>query len=174
MPCTSSALRLGGTLLRCRMEDHKVRKEKKNKKNGGNGSNTKYGCKNSKPFCRKPPSRHKGTYRRAVALASRREICVQKFGNAYQREWIEKRMTHFKSTFTSGFIKRFGEIKCCSSQTMRAFLSQDSRAFRERLLISSLRRVETMTHFLRMPYASLPWFCVKLDFYMRTIRRNLH
>ena len=33
--------------------------------------------------------------------ASGREICVQKCGNAYQRKEIEKRMTHFKSTFTT-------------------------------------------------------------------------
>ena len=33
--------------------------------------------------------------------ASEEEICVQKFGNAYQRKEIEKRMTHFESTFTS-------------------------------------------------------------------------
>ena len=44
--------------------------------------------------------------KRAVALAfeemrtpyaSGREICVQKFGNAYQRKEIEKRMPHFKT-----------------------------------------------------------------------------
>ena len=48
----------------------------------------------------------------AVALAiemptlyasGRREICVQKLGNAYQRKEIEKHMTHF----TIGFNKRF-------------------------------------------------------------------
>ena len=37
---------------------------------------------------------------------SGREICVQKFGNAYQRKEIEKRMPHFKSSFTTKFIKR--------------------------------------------------------------------
>ena len=41
--------------------------------------------------------------------ASGREICVQNYGNAYQRKEIEKRMTHFKSTFSTGFIKRFSE-----------------------------------------------------------------
>ena len=63
--------------------------------------------------------------------ASGWEICIQKFGNAYQRKEIEKRMAHFKSTFTTWFIKRFSEIKC--SQTTRAFLSPYSRAFRYRL-----------------------------------------
>ena len=61
---------------------------------------------------------------------SRREICVQKFQNAYQRKQIEKRMMHSESTF--GFVKRFSEIKC-SSQMMHAFLSQYSCAFRDRL-----------------------------------------
>ena len=54
--------------------------------------------------------------------ASGREICVQKFGKGYQRKEAEKRMTHFKSTFsTIKFIKRFSEIKC-SSQKVPAFL----------------------------------------------------
>ena len=30
--------------------------------------------------------------------------------------------------------------------------------------MSSLRRVETESRFLRTPYASLPWFCIQLDF----------
>ena len=56
--------------------------------------------------------------------------CVQKFGNAYQWEEIEKQMAHFKSTFTIRFIKRFSEIKC-SSQAMHTFLSQYSHTFRD-------------------------------------------
>ena len=44
-----------------------------------------------------------------------------------RHEW----RTDFKSTFTTGFIKRFSEILC--SQTICAFLSQYSRAFRDRL-----------------------------------------
>ena len=62
-------------------------------------------------------------------------------------------MTHFKTTFTAGFIKLF--IKTiCSSQTKRAFLSQYSRAFR-----------------VRLPYVQLDVlrpssvFCEQLDFY---------
>ena len=51
-------------------------------------------------------------------------------------------------------------MKCCS-QTMCAFLSQYSRAFRD----GSLMRVETESRFLRTPYALLPWFCVQLHFY---------
>ena len=39
-----------------------------------------------------------------------------KLGSAYQQKEIEKRMTHFKITFTTGFIKRFSEIRY-SSQT---------------------------------------------------------
>ena len=44
-----------------------------------------------------------------------------------RHEW----RTDFKSTFTFGVIKRFSEI--LSSQTICAFLSQYSRAFRDRL-----------------------------------------
>ena len=39
-----------------------------------------------------------------------------KFRNAYQWREIGKRMTHLKSTFTTGFIKWFSEMKC--SQTV--------------------------------------------------------
>ena len=39
--------------------------------------------------------------------ASGREVCVQKFGNAYQRKEIEKRMTHFKSIFQIQWNKMF-------------------------------------------------------------------
>ena len=84
--------------------------------------------------------------------ASEWEICVQKFGNAHQRKEKGKRMTHFKSTSCTGFIKRFSEVKCCS-QAMRAFLSKYSSVIRPRPI------------FLRTPCASLPWFCVQLDFH---------
>ena len=40
-----------------------------------------------------------------------------------------------------------------------------TRAFRDGLLMCSLRRVETGSRFLRTLYASFPWFCVQLDFY---------
>ena len=90
----------------------------------------------------------------AVALAFEEvgppddKICVQKFGNVYQRKKKKKRKTHFKSTFTSGFIKRIRKIKC--SQAMRASLSQSSSVFGDRLprVPCSLRRVETVVRVL--------------------------
>ena len=63
---------------------------------------------------------------------------------------MENWMARFKSTFTT--ITRFSEILKCCSQTMRAF--------RDRLPMCSLRRVETEFCFLRTLYASFPWFCV--------------
>ena len=66
----------------------------------------------------------------AVALAfdemrtpypSGQEICVQNFGNAYQWREIETRMTHFKSTLSTGFIKRFREIKCSQNNARFPF-----------------------------------------------------
>ena len=61
--------------------------------------------------------------------------CSSFWGDAYTvRKWMRnlctkirkcvptKQMTHFKSTFTTKFIKRLSEIKW-SSQTMHAFLS---------------------------------------------------
>ena len=64
-------------------------------------------------------------------------------------------MTHFKTTFATGFIKLFSKT-ICSSQTKRAFFSQYSRAFR-----------------LRLPYMYVQLdvlrpssvFCEQLDFY---------
>ena len=53
--------------------------------------------------------------------ASGQEICVQKFRNAYL--WKKKKkMPHFKSPFTTRFIKGFSKIKRFS-QMMRAVLS---------------------------------------------------
>ena len=52
---------------------------------------------------------------------------------------IEKRIVHFKCTFTT--IPRFSDI-LKYSQTMRACLSQYLRAFLDRLFMCSLRRVE--------------------------------
>ena len=42
-----------------------------------------------------------------TSYASGREICVQKFGNAYQRKKIEKWMPHFNSTFQIQWNKMF-------------------------------------------------------------------
>ena len=64
---------------------------------------------------------------------------------------IVKRMAHFKSTFTT--IKRFSEILKCS-QTVRAFLSQHSRAFRDRLPHVQWR-VETESRLLRTLYVRI-------------------
>ena len=93
--------------------------------------------------------------------ASRRESCIQKFGNAYQWKEIDKRMPHFKSTFTTKFIKWLSEIKCYS-QTMCTFLSH-TRMFRDHF-----RHVlfETRWDWLRTLHVSPPWFCVQLDFYV--------
>ena len=74
--------------------------------------------------------------------ASGREICVQKFGNVYQRKEQEKWMLHFKSTFGIKFIKRFNEIKC-SSQTMRASLSHTRTCSVIICVMFRLRCVET-------------------------------
>ena len=60
----------------------------------------------------------------STPYASGRENCVRKFGNAYQRKEMEKRMTHSKSTFTTRLIRQFSKIK--RSQIMRAFPSQYS------------------------------------------------
>ena len=77
--------------------------------------------------------------------ASGRTTCVH-FGNAYQRKEVEETIEQKKS----------------SSQTMRAFLSQYSSGFRDCVFWGVLRPSPT---FLRTLYASLPWFCVELDFY---------
>ena len=130
-------------------------------------SQTRYGIS---PFVNLYPSGRASFWGDAYTpYASGRENCVQKFGNAYQRKQIEKRMPHFKSTFTTKFIKRFSEIKC-SSQTMRAFLSHTRACSVIVCVIFCLRRVKC--RFLRTLYASRPWFCVQLHF-MRNIRRNL-
>ena len=38
-----------------------------------------------------------------------REICIWKLGNVYQRKVTEKQMMHFKSTFTTRFIRWFSK-----------------------------------------------------------------
>ena len=43
--------------------------------------------------------------------ASEQEICVPKFGNAYQWKPVETQVTHFKSTFSAKLIKRFRKKK---------------------------------------------------------------
>ena len=81
----------------------------------------------------------------AVGLASWHTICGRaSFAEvnekcAYKNSKMrtnEKKWRHewriSKHFFSTGFVKRFSEIKVCS-QTMRAFLSQYSRVFRYRL-----------------------------------------
>ena len=69
----------------------------------------------------------------------------------------------FRSTFSTKFIKPFSEIKW-SSRTMRAFLSHTRVCSVIVCVTFCLRRVETESGLLRRLYASLPWFCVQLDF----------
>ena len=103
----------------------------------------------------------------SIPYASGREIRVQKFGNAYKRKEIES-MPLFKSTFSTKFIRRFGEMKC-SSQTMRAILSQTFHIQYSRMIVCvmfCLRCVETESRFFA--------YAVRIaSMIMRTIRRNL-
>ena len=72
---------------------------------------------------------------------------------------IEKQMAHFNCT--SPIIKWFSEILKCFLQMMRAsftILTCLPWSFASCV-------VETEFRFLRTLYASLPWFCVQLDFY---------
>ena len=73
-------------------------------------------------------------HRPAVALAIEevRSLCTQVDKQLFAYESseiriptkkIEKRMTQFKSTFTTGFIKRFSDFKCCSQAALRTFWS---------------------------------------------------
>ena len=64
-------------------------------------------------------------------------------------------------------------------QRNKMFFANDALSFHNTRVPSvivvpmcSLRRVQTESR-LRTLYASLPWFCVQLDFFMRTVRRNL-
>ena len=77
-------------------------------------------------------------WRDAYSYASgRREICVQKFRNAYQRKEIEKRMTHFKSTLSPGSSNENVRKRCALSFHNSGVFSVIVR------LVCSLRRVET-------------------------------
>ena len=95
--------------------------------------------------------------------ASGREICVQKFGNAYQRNERDsaKWMARFKSTFAT--ITQVSDILECCSQTRFPFTILACLPWS--FASCSLRPVETEFRFLRTLYAWLPWFCVQLDFY---------
>ena len=78
-------------------------------------------------------------------------------------------MAHFKSTFTT--LKRFSEIlKCCSQRWALSF--HDTRVPSVIVCLTrSLRRVETESRFLRTLHASLPRFCVQLEFYAYYTRK---
>ena len=97
--------------------------------------------------------------------ASGRGICVQKFGNVYQWKEIDKQMLHFKSTFTTKFIKRFSEIKC-SSQIMHAFLSH-TRMFQlfASCFVWDVLGPSPVLFCVCILHTSLPWFSIQLHFY---------
>ena len=86
-----------------------------------------FGAEHSVGVCGETPScqlnsDRASTWGDAYTVRKRTRNLRTKLRNAYQRKEIGKRMPHFKSSFTTKFIRRFSEIKC-SSQTMRAFLS---------------------------------------------------
>ena len=90
--------------------------------------------------------------------ASEREICVQKFGNAYQRNGETDSKAPLPPSNDSAKYwnvrKRFA-LSFHNTRVPNVIVG----------LMCSLRRVETEPRFLRTLYASLPWFCVQLDFY---------
>ena len=78
------------------------------------------------------PQQHSGSARFEevrTLYASGWEICVQKFGNVYQQN-RETNGAFQKHLYDD---QRFSELLKGCSQTMRAFLAQYSRAFRDRL-----------------------------------------
>ena len=68
-------------------------------------------------------------------------------------------MPHFKSTFTTKFIKRFSEIKR-SSQTMRAFLSHTRVCSVIVCVMFCLRLAETKSRCCFFAYAVLITFMI--------------
>ena len=74
------------------------------------------------------------------------EVCVQKFGNAYQRKEIEKRMTHFKSILPPGSSN--DSAKWNAVRTRCALSFHNTRVPSVIVcLMCSLKRVETESHF---------------------------
>ena len=92
------------------------------------------------------------------SYASEREICVEKFGNAYRRN-REMNSTFQKHLFHHQTIQLNIEILLLSFHNTRVPSMIVS-------LMCSLGCVETEYHFLCTLYASLPLFCVQLDFYV--------
>ena len=95
--------------------------------------------------------------------ASEREICVQKFRNAYQRNRktngaFEKHLYHHASNDSAKYwnvVRKRCALPFHNTRVASVIVC----------LMCSLRRVETESRFLRTSYASLPWLCVQLHFY---------
>ena len=88
--------------------------------------------------------------------ASGREIWVQRFGNAYQRN-REMNDAFQKHLYDSA--KKRSSRRCALS---RRNIRVSSVIV---CIVCSSRRFETESRFLRTLYTSLPWFCVELSFY---------
>ena len=97
--------------------------------------------------------------------ASGREIYVQKFGNAYQRKEIDRRMPLFYCTFTSKFIKHSAKWNIFRKPCALSFhtLVYVPWSFAS-CFVWDVSRPRTV-FFLRTLYVSLPWFCAQLDFW---------
>ena len=91
------------------------------------------------------------------------------FRNMYQAK-EEKQMTHFKSPFTTGFIKPFSEIIHLQTKQSLSFHDTQVPSMIVRLILCSLRCVKIESHFLCTLYVLLPWFCIQWIF---NIHRNL-
>ena len=87
--------------------------------------------------------------------ASRRESCVRKFRNAYERKEIETRMTPSNDSPKSwNAVRKRCALSFHNTRVASVIVC----------LMSSLRRVETEARFF-FAYTSLPWFCMRLDLY---------
>ena len=71
-----------------------------------------------------------------------------------------REMTHFKSTFTTGLIKRYKKKSVVCKRCTLSF-HNTHMLYVIVCLMCSLRCVGTESHVLPMPYASLPRFCVQ-------------
>ena len=85
-----------------------------------------------------------------------------KFRNVYQQKEIEKWMMHFKSTFTTRFIKQF--------QQNKMMFANDTRF--PFIMLACLRWSFASPHFEMSRFlcklcASRSWFCMWLNCYMR-------
>ena len=91
------------------------------------------------------------------------KTCIQKFGNAYQRN-RKKHLYHHHT------IQRNTEMLFINDVhfpfTMLACLLWSFTSW-----LRSLGCVETESCFLRTMYASLPWSCIRLDFYAHYMQK---